>query len=80
MFSPSSLQALQTGSDLHGEMCPTPMRAATRIPNWALATAFAGISAGTYFYVLQKVGPHLDQDLAAEAARQEAAERRAGAK
>jgi hypothetical protein len=59
-------------------MCPTAVRrTATRIPNWALATFIAGCSAGTYYYVLQKVGPNLDQELAAEAARQEAAERRA---
>jgi hypothetical protein len=51
-----------------------PLR--TRVPNWMLATGIFAFSAATYFWVLQRVGPNLNDQLEAEAARQEAAERR----
>lgn len=51
-----------------------PRRA--RVPNWILAAGLFCFSAGTYFYVMQRVGPNLNDQLEAEAARQEAAERK----
>jgi hypothetical protein len=55
-------------------------RTSTRFPNWALALAFGSVSAGTYWYVVSKVGGNdLNSALEAEAARQEAAETRPAA-
>ncbi len=51
-----------------------------RVPNWLLAAGLFAFSAGTYFYVMQRVGPNLNDQLEAEAARQEAAERKSRAK
>lgn len=51
-------------------------RRATRVPNWLLACGIFAFSAATYFHVMRKVGPNLNQQLEEEAARQEAAERR----
>jgi hypothetical protein len=49
---------------------------ATRLPNWLWALGFGSISAGTYWYVVSKVGANdLNSQLEAEAARQDAAER-----
>jgi hypothetical protein len=46
----------------------------TRFPNWLWALGFGSISAGTYYYVVSRVGANdLNQQLAAEAARQDAA-------
>lgn len=50
---------------------------ATRIPSSVLACGLVAFAAGTYAYVLQKIGPNLEDQLEAEAARQEALERRA---
>lgn len=55
-----------------------PRRA--RVPNWMLAAGLLAFSAGTYFYVMQRVGPNLNDQLEAEASRQEAAERKLRAK
>jgi hypothetical protein len=60
-------------------MC-APLRQASRLPNWAIALGIGSVAAGTYGYVLKKVGPNLNQELEAEAARQEEAEKRAYAK
>jgi hypothetical protein len=49
---------------------------ATRIPSWLLATALVGFAGGTYAYVLKQLGGNLNETLEAEAARQEALERR----
>jgi hypothetical protein len=48
----------------------------SRVPNWLVAAGLFAFSAGTYFYVMQRVGPNLNDQLEAEAARQEAAERK----
>jgi hypothetical protein len=52
----------------------------SRVPNWMLAAGLFGFSAFTYFYVMQRVGPNLNDQLEAEAARQEAAERKSRGK
>lgn len=44
--------------------------------NGLLALALFGFSAATYAYVMHRVGPNLNDELEAEASRQEAAERR----
>lgn len=49
---------------------------ATRIPSWALATGLVLFAGATYAYVLKQIGPNLNEQLEAEAARQEAIERR----
>lgn len=50
---------------------------ATRFPNWAWALGFGSISAGTYWYVVSKVGANdLNQVLETEAARQDASAQR----
>jgi hypothetical protein len=47
---------------------------ATRFPNWVWALGFGSISAGTYYYVVSKVGANdLSKQLEEEAARQDAA-------
>ena len=52
-------------------------RRASGGPSWALALSLLGVSGVTYYYVLQRVGPNLVDQLEAEAAAQEAAERAA---
>ncbi len=49
-------------------------------PNWAIGLGILAVSGATYYYVLQKVGPNLNNQLEEEAARQEAAERRVSGK
>lgn len=50
------------------------------LPNWAFGTFFGLVAVGTYWYCLQKIGSNtLNEQIEAEAARQEAAERRATA-
>jgi hypothetical protein len=44
-----------------------PLR--TRVPNWMLATGIFAFSAATYFWVLQRVGPNLNDQLEAEERR-----------
>jgi hypothetical protein len=64
-------------------MDPAPSqfaRRATRLPNWLLATGFFSISAFTYYYILQRVGTNVNDELEAEASRQDAAERKASLK
>ena len=56
------------------------MKPVTGLPNWTLALGLGVVVAGTYYYVLQKVGPNLDDALEVEAARQDAAEARSRAK
>lgn len=57
-------------------MCP-PFRPASGIPNWALALGIFSLSSATYYYVIRQVGAvDVNMQLEAEAARQEAAERR----
>jgi len=47
---------------------------ATRFPNWAWALGFGSISAGTYAFVVSRVGANdLNKQLEAEASRQDAA-------
>lgn len=48
----------------------------SRVPNWLLASGLFAFSAVTYFYVMGRVGPDLNDQLEAEAARQDAAERK----
>lgn len=63
-------------------MSPAAAAAATRsrLPNWLLASGIFCFSAATYFWVLQRVGPNLNDQLEAEALRQEAAEQRSRAR
>lgn len=56
---------------------PPYIRPVTGVPSWALGLGIFGCVAGTYYYVLQKVGAaDLNYQLEAEAARQDAAEGR----
>lgn len=49
---------------------------ATRIPSWLLAVGLVGFAGGTYAYVIRQLGGNLEEQLAAEAARQDSLERR----
>ena len=48
---------------------------ASGIPSWLLASLLVGGAGATYAYVLKSIGPNLNDQLEAEAARQEALER-----
>lgn len=54
----------------------SPPSATRAVPSWLLATGLVAFAAGTYAYVLQKIGPNLNNQLEAEAARQDELERK----
>lgn len=75
-----AMQCLPEHPLLSGIMQGAPQiaRRATRIPSWLLGAAFFSFSALTYTHVMRHVGTNVNAQLEEEAARQEAAERRAG--
>lgn len=53
-----------------------PPTQSTRVPSWLLATGLVAFAGATYAYVLRQVGPNLNDQLEAEARRQDDLERR----
>jgi len=58
---------------------PPPTTQATRVPSWLLASGLVAFAGATYAYVLRQVGPNLNDQLEAEARRQDELERRQAA-